>query len=117
MPDVCGVLGPLPVAMREKTLQRGLLRIINDYNVDPVLALMAFARSGVVGWSSFDAVGWFSYDFVEAMIVNVPEWTSGGHKRGRAGEILLGVAHQRVRSTYVADYREVGMRRAYAQAA
>lgn len=111
-----GCLGAVVGRAAGEILQPGLLCIISGREVDPVLALMAFARSEELDWSAFNAVVWFPFDVAEAKIVNGPEWAGGGLKRGRAGEPVSGMTHPKVWPTYVLEYCETGMRRAYARA-
>lgn len=111
-----GVTGPLPDAMRDAILQRGLLQIIEGCAVDPVNAILAFAHSGKIGWTAPDALGWFLYEFDKACIINVPEWSAAGQKRGRAGKSVVGTARLEISPAYVAEFCEAGMSHAYAQA-
>lgn len=68
-----GRIAALQQAMRKKVLHRKILRIISDCDVDPVVALLAFARSGKVDWVIRNPVCLFSYDISDAVIVSVPE--------------------------------------------
>lgn len=115
-PEKQSVLGPLLEAMRAKILARGLLRIIDGCDVDPVCTIMGFPRSGEVDWAAFNAVGWFLYDFDDSVIINVPGWTSAGQKRGREGELLPEVCNPKVTPKYVVEFQEAGMNRDYARA-
>lgn len=71
---LCANEGVLILLSREKKpniLQRGLLTIINECEVDPVAVWLAFARAREISWSDSAAVGWFLYDFAFAMIITI----------------------------------------------
>lgn len=58
-----GVLIPLSLGMRDKILERGLLHIFWDCEVEPVSAVLGFARSSELDWTAPDSLGWFHNDF------------------------------------------------------
>lgn len=44
--------------MRMKVLKRRLLRLISDYAVDPVAAILVFACIGEIDWAAPGCLGW-----------------------------------------------------------
>lgn len=67
------VLVPLSNKMRAEVLNCGLLGFVSDCAVDPVAAILAFARAGKIDRTASDCVGWFLYDNADAVIIFVLE--------------------------------------------
>lgn len=77
-----GALVLLPSELRVDVLKRRLLRLVISCSVDPVSAVLAFARFVENDRAAPDRVGWFLYDYKDAAIIPVSECQTNGLKRG-----------------------------------
>lgn len=97
--------------MRAGVPKRGAIRLSRKCSVDPVSAILAFARSGEADWALPDGVRWFLYDFRDAAIISVPEWETENLKRCLRGVTLSGVIRAKLVSRYLEAFSDAGMSR------
>lgn len=69
---------PLSRGVKASVLDRGLSTLMCKCDVDPMAALLVFARVREIGCSESEAVGWLLYDLALAMIAAVAEWNGDG---------------------------------------
>lgn len=81
---------------RANVPKRGLLRLFSDYAINPVAAILVFARFGKVDCTTPVCLGWFLYDFTNAAIVFVPEWKTKSLIHGPRGDALPEAVHAKV---------------------
>lgn len=86
------VLIPLSRKMNANNLERELLRFTSVCEVDPLEALLNFARSNEIDWPVPKASGRYWYTLVSAMIIVAPKQMAVGCKRGRLDETLFSTA-------------------------
>lgn len=100
---------PPPRKVRADVPKRGLLRLISDSTLEPVFAILDFARAGKVDRAAPDSVGWLLYDFKNAAFIPVFEWQTKSVKRGLCGDSLPGVSHAKVAPCYVEECIDASM--------
>lgn len=68
-----GVLVRWPSRIMADVLKRSPLHLIRVCTVDPVSAMLVFARAGMLDRAAHDCAEWFLYDSKSAAIISVPE--------------------------------------------
>lgn len=79
--------------IRANVLKRELLRRFSDCVVDPMAAILAFARLSKIDWETHDCVRCHLYKVADAAIISVPKWQTKCMKRGLRSDALPGVTH------------------------
>lgn len=69
-----GLLKPLPYKMKANILKFVPLLIKSDCVVAILVAILVFARSVEINYTTPNCPGWFLYIFADAIFVPVPEW-------------------------------------------
>lgn len=87
--------------MRVNVLKRGLLRNISNFFVDPLAAILDFARADDIYWTASECVDWFCYEFEDAAIVFVSGWLTKSLKQCLRGDALARLAEAKVASRYL----------------
>lgn len=91
-----GLLVPHSSKMRASVLNLRLFRLTGVCAVDPMPAILAFARPGEINWTAPDCVGRFLYQFADAAIIFFLELQTKCLKWGLRGYPLPRVVHAKV---------------------
>lgn len=91
--------------------------MISDCTVDPVSALLSYARLSEVDRSDSEALSWYPSIFALAMVIAVSEWNLDGSNKGSFGGVVPGAVHSKVLSRYADEFLESDMKRYTAEKA